>query len=73
LIFTLSRHRYIGSEWRKTGATVFAEENISFFDYIHDNNFCLVVSLPVIFIGMLVIKYCFFNFLKKPCYGLCDV
>lgn len=41
-----------------TGATVLAEENTPLFDYVHDNNFCLVVSLPVLFFGMLVIKYC---------------
>jgi len=54
--------------WRKTGATVLAEENTSLFDYVHGNNFCLVVSLLVIFIGMLVNKYCFF--FKEPCYSL---
>jgi len=33
-----------------------AEENTSLFDYVHDNNFCLVVSLLVLFFGMLVIN-----------------
>ena len=30
------------------------EENTSLFDYVHDDNFCLVVSLPVYFFDMLM-------------------
>jgi len=61
-----------GSEWRKTGATVLAEENTSLFDYVHDNNFCLVVSLLIVFFnGMLVINN--FIFFKEPCYSLAAV
>jgi hypothetical protein len=44
--FTLSPYRYvIGLRWCKTGVTVFAEKNTLFFDYVHDNTFCLAVSL----------------------------
>jgi len=39
-----------GLEWRKTGATVFAKENTSLFDYVHDDNFCLVVCLLIVFL-----------------------
>ena len=37
-------------------ATVFAEENTSLFDYVHDNNFCLVVMPAVFIFDMLVIN-----------------
>jgi hypothetical protein len=57
-LFTLSKSCGAGIKWRKAGATVLPEENASLFDYVHDNRFCLVVSLPVIFIGVLVIRYC---------------
>jgi hypothetical protein len=41
-------------EWRKKQALQsLLEENTSLFDYVHDNNFCLVVSLLVLFFGML--------------------
>ena len=54
-----------------TGATDLAEENTSLFDYVHDNNFCLVVSLLVLFFGMLVINLVSLIFLlNKPCYSL---
>jgi len=44
--FTLSNTVVSGKSGVKTGATVLAEENTSLFDYVHDNNFCLVVCLP---------------------------
>jgi len=51
-----------------------AEENTSLFDYVHDNNFCLVVSLLVLFFGMLVINIVSLIFLlNKPCYSLGEV
>jgi hypothetical protein len=57
-----------------TGATDLAEENTSLFDYVHDNNFCLVVSLLVLFFGMLVINIVSLIFLlNKPCYSLGEV
>ena len=56
IFFTLSNPDVIGKSGVKTGATDLAEENTSLFDYVHDNNFCLVVSLLVLFFGMLVIN-----------------
>ena len=56
--FTLSNPSVTRKSGVNTGATDLAEENTSLFDYVHDNNFCLVVCLLVLFFGMLVIKYC---------------
>jgi hypothetical protein len=39
-----------GKSGVKTGATDLAEENTSLFDYVHDNNFCLVVCLLIVFL-----------------------
>jgi hypothetical protein len=36
-------------EWRKSRCYSLCGENTSLFDYVHDNNFCLVVGLPFIF------------------------
>jgi hypothetical protein len=43
-----------------------AEENTSLFDYVHDDNFCLVVCLPVCFFDMLTFKNFILFFLIKP-------
>jgi hypothetical protein len=39
-----------GKSGVKTGATDLAEENTSLFDYVHDDNFCLVVCLLIVFL-----------------------
>jgi len=55
VLITLSNCANSAKSGVKTGATVLAEENTSLFDYVHDNNFCLVVILPVMVFDMLML------------------
>jgi len=67
-------------KWRNTGRYRLgrrkylpAGRQASLFDYLCDNNFCLVVMPAVFFDGMLVNNFVSKSFLNEPCYSLGEV